>query len=163
VSAKLRIKARGIEIEWEGDVAFLKSELPKLVASIIEAIGSDADHQDDNESEDSESSSSGRGGPTASSFTTASAAAKLQAKSGADLFKAALARLQISEGVEPASRTSILNEMRSAPRFFKPAMSGNLTRIIQGLLDSGEINEPSAGNYVLSNSVHDQIVGKLNS
>ena len=42
MSAKLRIKAKGIEIEWEGEVEFLKSEVPALIASIIEAIGGGA-------------------------------------------------------------------------------------------------------------------------
>jgi hypothetical protein len=39
VSAKLRIKTKGIEIEWEGEVEFLKAEVPDLIASIIQAIG----------------------------------------------------------------------------------------------------------------------------
>ena len=72
MSAKLRIKAKGIEIEWEGEVEFLKSEVPDLIASIIEAIGPGI-------SEDTEESSEGapnvlKTGPSGR-FTTASAAA----------------------------------------------------------------------------------------
>jgi hypothetical protein len=34
MTAKLRIKAKGIEIEWEGEVDYLKNDLPDLIAAI---------------------------------------------------------------------------------------------------------------------------------
>lgn len=39
MTAKLRIKAKGIEIEWEGDVEYLKNDLPDLISAIIAALG----------------------------------------------------------------------------------------------------------------------------
>jgi hypothetical protein len=160
MSAKLRIKAKGVEIEWEGDVEFLKSDVPHLIASIIEAIGSGAT----DEQEETGDGISGRNGAnTPNAFTTASAAGKLQARTGGDLFKAALLKLQMSDGVEPAPRARILDEMRLAPRIFKPSMGGNLTRIIDGLLDQGEINEPSSGNYVLSHPTYEQLIRNFNT
>jgi hypothetical protein len=58
------------KIEWEGEVEFLKSEVPDLIASIIQAIGinieeppTDEDAQNDSER------------PSAGTFTTAAAAA----------------------------------------------------------------------------------------
>jgi hypothetical protein len=158
VTAKLRIKTKGIEIEWEGEVEFLKSEVPDLIASIIEAIGGGTVILNEEENENISGASSSKRG-----FTTAFAAAKLQAKSGPELFKAALAKLQISEGIEPVSRAQILDEMKLAPRVYKPAMRGNLTNTIDGLIDRCEINEPSSGNYVLSHAICEEIMLKLNS
>lgn len=164
MSAKLRIKTKGIEIEWEGEIEFLKSEVPDLIASLLDAIGSGLE-QDDEIIPDSraEPTGSGTNGTATHPFTTASAAAKLKVKSGTELFKAALAKLQISEGVEPASRGQILDEMKSAPRFYKPSMRGNLTKMIDSLIEQGEINEPSTGHFVLSHPTYEKIARNLNS
>lgn len=123
MSAKLRIKAKGIEIEWEGEVEFLKTEVPDLIASIIQAIGSAAGDPDEQE---------GNGGDRAqhtAKFTTASAAAKLQPGSGNELFKIALAKLQISDAIEPAPRAQIHNEMKAAPKFYKPAIHELISKV----------------------------------
>jgi hypothetical protein len=89
VSAKLRIKAKGIEIEWEGEVEFLKSEVPDLIASIIEAIGPGSPEEEPEESVEGATNAL-NGASATGRFTTASAAAKLQARSASDLFKAAV-------------------------------------------------------------------------
>lgn len=155
MSAKLRIKAKGIEIEWEGEVEFLKTEVPDLIASIIQAIGSAVGNADEQEG------SGDDGSQLAAKFTTASAAAKLQPGSGNELFKIALAKLQISDGIEPAPRAQIHNEMKAAPKFYKPAMRGNLSKMIDSLLAAGEINEPSKGVFALSHSAHQSIAERL--
>jgi hypothetical protein len=63
VSAKLRIKAKGIEIEWEGEVEFLKSEVPALIASIIEAIGGGAPEESEESDEGAANTFNGAGPP----------------------------------------------------------------------------------------------------
>jgi hypothetical protein len=161
VSAKLRIKTKGIEIEWEGEVEFLKSEVPDLIASIIEAIGGELPEGSE---ESGEGAASAFNGASASRpFTTASAVAKLQARSAPELFKAALLKLQLSDGVEPASRAQIHDEMKLAPRAYKPTMLGNLSKTIAGLMDQGELNEPSTGSFVLSDSTYEQLAQRLKS
>lgn len=155
MSAKLRIKTKGIEIEWEGEVEFLKSEVPELIASIIQAIGPAA--EDDGPNDEGADDIA----PQTSKFTTASAAAKLQPGNGPELFKIALAKLQISDRVEPAARAQIHGEMKAAPRFYKPAMRSNLNKMIDSLLASGEINEPSTGFFALSQMAHETIVQRL--
>ena len=159
MTAKLRIKTKGIEIEWEGEVEFLKSEVPDLIASIIQAIGSGIGETE----EDASGSDSEIGKRAPGQFTTAAAAAKLQARSGAELFKAALLKLQASDRVEPAARGRILDEMKLAPRAYKPSMSKNLSNIINGLLDQGEINEPSSGQFVLSHNAYDDLSRRFNT
>jgi hypothetical protein len=157
MTAKLRIKAKGIEIEWEGEVEFLKSEVPDLIASIIQAIGMNLEEgTETGEQAASERLSSG-------TFTTGAAAAKLQAKSSAELFKVALAKLQISDGIEPATRDQVLAEMRNAPRVFNENMRKNMTNTIAALLSRGEINEPSSGSYALSHSAYEKFTETFES
>jgi len=160
VSAKLRIKAKGIEIEWEGEVEFLKSEVPDLIASIIEAIGPALPE----EAADSEGEISIQNGANASArFTTAQAAAKLRARSATELFKVALLKLQMSDAIEPASRAQIHEEMKSAPRAYKQSMFKNLSNTIATLMDQGQLNEPSTGAFVLSNPTYEQLAQRLQS
>jgi hypothetical protein len=115
MTAKLRIKAKGIEIEWEGDVEYLKNDLPDLISAIITALSVGAA---DDEPEDAE--------PVVLSadktFTTAALAAKIKPNSATELFKVALAKLQISDKIDPAARAQIHNEMKLAPKFYKPSM-----------------------------------------
>lgn len=159
MSAKLRIKTKGIEIEWEGEVEFLKSEVPDLIASIIEAIGSGS--PDELEDAGEGEPNAGSGTRTSTKFTTASAAAKLQVRSGPELFKVALLKLQMSDGVEPAERAQIHNEMKLAHRVYKPSMRTNLSHTISKLLGQGEVNEPSTGKYSLSHSAYEQLAERI--
>jgi len=102
MTAKLRIKAKGIEIEWEGEVDYLKNDLPDLIAAIVAALGINAGDDDEDGAEDVEAIVL-RPGKT---FTTAALSAKIKPNSGSDLFKVALAKLQLSDKVEtqPARR-----------------------------------------------------------
>jgi hypothetical protein len=94
-------------------------------------------------------------------FTTAALAAKVQPKSAPELFKVALAKLQLSDKIEPAERAQIHNEMKNAPKFYKQTMGGNLTKTIEGLLSAKEINEPSTGKYALTAPAQAQIQSKI--
>lgn len=150
MSAKLRIKAKGIEIEWEGDVEYLKNDLPDLISKIVAALGVSAtDEFDEGEVPD------GRTGVR--TFTTVALAAKVKPGTAPALFKVALAKLQLSDGMPSATTAQILAEMKKATQYFKPAMPRNIRVNIQTLLSKSEINEPSAGHYVLSQAEADKL------
>lgn len=157
MTAKLRIKAKGIEIEWEGEVDYLKNDLPGLIAAIVEALGINAGEDDSDELGDVEAIFVKPG----KTFTTAALAAKLKPSSGADLFKVALAKLQFSDKIEPASRAQIHAEMKVAPKYYKPTMFGNLGKAITKLLEQGAINEPSEGNFALTEEAQQEIQSKM--
>ena len=72
-------------------------------------------------------------------------------------------KLQMSDAVEPASRAQIHDEMKLAPRAYKPSMHKNLSQTIASLMDQGEINEPSSGNFVLSHPIYEQLAQRLKS
>ena len=159
MTAKLRIKAKGIEIEWEGEVDYLKNDLPDLIAAIVAALGINAGEDDeDNGAADAGEPAVFKPGRT---FTTAALAAKLKPGSGSDLFKVALAKLQLSDKIEPATRAQIHREMQAAPKFYKPSMKNNLNNAIDTLLGQGAINEPSTGQYALTDAAQEEIQGKI--
>ncbi|MCX7319941.1 MAG: hypothetical protein NT113_10785 [Hyphomicrobiales bacterium] len=150
MTAKLRIKAKGIEIEWEGEVEYLKKDLPDLISAIVAALG--VGIPDDEESlEQPAQRKTGR------TFTTVSLAAKAKPATASALFKVALATLQISDKLPSATTAQILAEMRKATQYFKPAMPTNIHKNIQTLLSKSEINEPSAGCYVLTQTEADKL------
>jgi hypothetical protein len=156
MTAKLRIKARGIEIEWEGEVDYLKNDLPDLIAAIVSALGINPSEESEDEA-DTSSATLKSGIKT----TTAALAAKLKPGTGAELFKLALAKLQLSDDVEPATRAQIHNEMRTASKFYKPNMKNNLNNMIDTLLGQGAINEPNTGSYALTQSTLEELQAKL--
>jgi hypothetical protein len=82
-------------------------------------------------------------------MTTAAIAGKLQASSGPELFKAALAYFQLVKGQETASRNELLMEMKSVTSRYKPSFASNLSPSISRLMTTNEVNEPSAGRYTL--------------
>ena len=116
MTGRLRIKVGNVEIEWEGEVAFLKAELPQLIATLLETVASSPNEL---ESDVEVHSSNSRKG---SSFTTGSIAAKLRPKSATELFRLALYKLHDSDRMETASRSQIHDEMKQAPKFYRPSM-----------------------------------------
>ena len=142
------------KIEWEGDVEYLKNDLPDVVSAIIAALGV-ADANEEREVAETPALKA------RNTFTTASLAAKIKPKTAADLFKIALAKLQISDNIETASRGQIHKEMKLAPKFYKQAMRNNLGNTIDTLLQQGAINEPSKDEYSLSQAEHDQLESEV--
>lgn len=157
--AKMRLKTKGVEFEWEGEVEFLKTEVPDLIAALIDAIGQRVTEPD--EGEGAEQIDASNHSAQNKTFTTSSLAARVQPATAAELVKVALAKLQISDGIEPASRKQIHDEMKTAPKYYRPSMGSNLTKTIDGLLAQGEINEPSNGHFALSHDAQQKFSEKV--
>jgi hypothetical protein len=129
---------------------------PDLIAAIVSALGI---NPGDDESEDqSDGSATLKSGIKT---TTSALAAKLKPGTGAELFKLALAKLQLSDDVEPATRAQIHNEMKTATKFYKPNMKNNLNNMIDTLLGQGAINEPETGSYALTQATLEELQTKL--
>jgi len=77
-------------------------------------------------------------------------ASKTKPDSASSLFLTALAKLQLSDGIDPAPRKQIHDEMKTVSSVYTPNMQGNMTKTIKQLMDNGSINEPGAGQYALS-------------
>lgn len=82
-----------------------------------------------------------------------SVAAKLNAKTGPEVARAAAAYLQIIEGKETFTRAELLATMKSATKYYKSSMSGNLTGAIETLLN-GKLNQIGTDVYSLASAEH---------
>jgi hypothetical protein len=160
MTGKFSLKVGNVEIGWEGEAAFLQSDLPELISVLLEAIA--ANSSETSNGEISNAASIGPSEPKmGKTFTTGSIAAKYQPKSASDLFKIALYKLHDSDGLETATRSQIHDEMKQAPKFYKRSMLNNLSNTIDTLLAQGEINEPSSGYYALSHDTHEVIEARV--
>ena len=149
-TSKIRIKLGAIEVEYEGSEAFLKEELPQLLAAVSDlhskSSGLRSFHSD---SESNESGSAPTGGKKIEA-TTASIAARFQAKSGPELIMAAVARITFALGQDVCSRQQITNEMKSAASYYKRTYMNNLSKYLDVLIKDNKLNEPSSGHYALT-------------
>jgi hypothetical protein len=144
LESKIRIKLGQIEVEFEGSEAFLKSELPELIRNVAELYQT-ADIPEAAQEDSAEASAGG----AAIQLSTASIATKLGSKSGGDLAVAAAAHLTLVKNKPVFSRQELLNEMQTAPSFYKTSYSGNFTKTL-GVLMKSKLNEPSSGKYSLT-------------
>lgn len=160
-TSKIRIKLGAIEVEYEGSEAFLKEELPQLLAAVSDlhskSGGSPSFHGDAGSSENSGATTGGK----KIEATTASIAARLQAKSGPELIMAAVARITFALGQDVCSRQRISQEMKSAASYYKKTYMNNLTRYLDVLVKDNKLNEPSSGNYALTAGAKAELESRL--
>jgi hypothetical protein len=160
VSSKLRIRIGEVEIEYEGAEEFLKQELPQLLKTAMELREPSAG---------SISGGTGKTGATGcsagaskvASLTTESIAAKLGAKSGSDLLKAAAAHLALVKNEQAFSRQQLLSEMQGATSFYKKSYSTNLTKYIKTLQKDGFLSEIAKNSYALTAGARAELEKKL--
>lgn len=158
---KLNIKYGPLEIQYEGNELFLKTELPTFLAKVtglnvsnIQFIPANTPHV-------------GQAAPTAHSagnsgpLTTGTIAAKIGGASGSELAKAAAAQLMIFGGKGSFSRAELNREMKSATSYFKSSYTGNLTKILKSLVHDGVLLESSSGVYALEAKVLEELKTKL--
>lgn len=160
-TSKIRIKLGAIEVEYEGSEAFLKEELPQLLAAVSDLhakSGGSPLTQDIPGSSDA--SAQGTGGKKIEA-TTASIAARLQVKSGPELIMAAVARITFALGQDVCSRQNITQEMKSAASYYKKTYLSNLSNYLDVLVKDKKLNELSSGNYALTAAARADMESRL--
>jgi hypothetical protein len=160
MASKVRVKIGPVEIEYEGSEAFVKEDLPTLLA-----VAADL-YKTSGLAEHTRSKSEGvtsAGSPAARKVTgtTATIAAKLKCSSGPDLIVAAAARLTLEEGLDSFSRQKIIDEMRSATAYYQKSYLNNLTKYLQTLLRAKKLVESAKDIYALSAEALKDIEGRL--
>lgn len=160
-TSKIRIKLGAIEVEYEGSEAFLKEELPRLLGAVSDlhakSGGSSTSHSDLGQGESGGSATGGK----KIEATTASIAARLQAKSGPELIMAAVARITFALGQDVCSRQKISQEMKSAASYYKKTYMNNLSKYLDVLVKDNKLNEPSSGNYALTASARADMESRI--
>lgn len=144
MSARIRIRLGDLDIEYEGDDAFIKSDLLDLVSSAIALY-----EQRSSSVEDSIEDSPPPDHDELAVGTTGNIASKMGAKSGPDLLIAAAARLVLGKGLASFSRQELLKEMKTATAFYKKSYTNNLSKYIQGRVKAGDIVESAKNTYAL--------------
>lgn len=161
MNTKVRIKVGDVEVEYDGDEAFLKQELPKLLNAVMELRPgrvARGDAPDKGQAKQHKAAD----GTGHLSLTTNGIAAHLDAKSGSDLLEAAAARLVLVEQVEPFSRSQLLEAMKSATSYYSKNHASNLSRYIkQAIQKDGPLSERAKNSYALSASARKSLEQKL--
>jgi len=147
LASKLRIKIGNVEFEYEGDAEFSHESIKDLFTHMEDLSNSAADTSaqppaDSLPSQNSESKSP--------SIHTASIAARLTAKSATDLALASAAHLQIVLGRDVFNRQELLDDMKTAPAFFKASMNNNHSKTIATLVGNQSFNQVSGTTYSLT-------------
>lgn len=157
-TSKIRIKLGEIEVEYEGSEAFLKEELPQLLAAVSDLHAKAGSTIDNSAKSNFHGSDKGTKKIEA---TTASVAAKLQVKSGPELIMAAMARLTFALGQEVCSRQKITDEMKTAASYYRKTYLNNLSKYLDVLVKDNKLNEPTSGHYALTASARQALEGRL--
>jgi hypothetical protein len=162
-TSKIRIKFGTIEVEYEGSESFLKDELGGLLSTVSELFQNlHGTLPEPVVKPNSEASELPQGrGRLKLQMTTGTIAARLQAKSGADLALAAAVKITLVDGVQKFSRQSLIDEMKSASALYTPSYVNNLTRTLHTLVKDNKLNEPSKGHFALTNQSEQDLGDRL--
>jgi hypothetical protein len=151
--AKIKIKVGAIEVDYEGDPAFLTSGLNELIKNVAEihkeipesrAVAQLAQKENGSKPLEHENGSS------SITLTTSTIASRRDANSGPELAICAMAHLELVKGLAKCDRKSILEEMKSAGAYYKGTFSNNLSSNLSSLVKSKRINEVGSGIYCLT-------------
>lgn len=161
MSSRIRIKMGAVEIEYEGTDDFLRDELLPMVKAVAEmykeAAGDAAITKDNGNGSDGTGTDKTKfTGTTNQIATTLGGVSK-----GADLLFAAGVKLHFVDGLETFSRKQLLDEAKTATKFYKATYSNNLTTILQALVSGSMFNEPGANTYALTDGAITSAKGKL--
>jgi hypothetical protein len=143
---RLRVKIGDIEFEYDGEEAFLEERLP----GFLEALRSSLPMEGRKEARREAEPGAEEAPPAGVAMTTRQIARRVEAKTGPEVAKCAAGHLALFAGRASFSRRELLREMQSAAGHYKASMSGNLTKIIAGLVGEGFLVETAAEQYALS-------------
>ena len=160
-TVKLRTKMGGVEIDFEGDEGFLKTELSSFISGIMKTLADlpagVAAKFANNSGEGAKSAEHGG----AFDHSTNTIASITDAKTGPDLAMAAVAHLILVKGQDKVARKAILDEMQSATTFYNQNYSGNLSKILISLTKGKRLNLVGTHMYALTKSERDAFEVKL--
>jgi len=154
--AKIRFKIGEMDVEYEGEQAFLEEGLVALVEKASKIY---QENQPVKSAAGSAPAFNGQSGSLKLGMN--SVAAKLGVKTGPDLTIAAAASLTLVKGQDKFSRKDLTNEMRAASSYFKENMVGNLTKILSGLVKDGRLNDVGSDSFALSAQEISSLEAKL--
>lgn len=153
----VRIRAGDIELEYDGDEKFTKSDLIELLLKISEmkpATHRPAKKKLKNTDDEH------IGGEL--KMSTREIAQKLSASKCSELAFAAAVHLALVEKKSTFSQTDLIRDMKTATGIYKKSMRGtNLSSAITTLMNKGHLREPSTGVFAMTPDGEQEALGKL--
>jgi len=146
-TAKIRLKVGALEVEYEGQASFLKSELHALMEQLVRLC---THHEVKLSTEPKLPKPIGKNQIAGQGHSTNTIATHLGAASGPELAIAAAAHLTFFTGKDSFTRSEIHNEMKAAVTYYKASMSGNLSKILGTLVENKRLNYLRTNTYALS-------------
>ena len=164
--AKIKLKVGSMELEYEGDPAFLTGGIEALLETMGGLVSKvpDATEPPAPSAEVPAANGKENGAPAAKghfAFSTNTIAAHLDAKTGPELIVCALAQLELVQGKQSSTRNEILAEMKGAPTYYNGNMSSNMSKNLGSLTKAKRINLIVKDTYALSASERKQIEAKV--
>lgn len=150
-ATKVRVKFGILEVDYEGDGAFVRDGLLDLITDVVKlsklvpAAPSAVIPREPSSRVDQPRASAGTGDLTISTI-----AAHLQPDGPQELILCAFAKLQIVDGMPKVERTEIGREMKQATAYYKSSMGSNYPRDLGRMVKAKKINELSSGVYSLT-------------
>lgn len=154
---KLKLNVGGVELDYEGDEDFLKSNLPSLLETISKHVGAPRSANKAPE----ETSTTTRVTPGTLNHSTNTVAKLLDAQTGPDLIMAAVAKKIIVDRADTINRQTIASEMRSATSYFKKTYMNNLSAYLDTLTKADSLRLISENVYGLPAKVRAALEPKL--
>lgn len=160
--SKIRIKVGSMEVEYEGDPAFLDGGIEKLLVTMADLAGKVPDEP----APPAAPAAAVSGAPAATSggaysFSTNTIAAHTSAKSGTELVICAMAHLELVQGKASCVRQEILNEMKNATTYYNENMRKNLGQSLSTLVKNKRINQIAKDTYSLSANERKDLEAKV--
>jgi hypothetical protein len=165
MSVKLRVKLGDVELEFEGEGEFIKTELKDILATIsdlrpVKGVGG------------TQSDTSTSGGLTSSDrtqegngpdleMTVANIAVKLGVDKLSDLVLAAGVYLTFVEKKSRFPRKELLIAMQTASNDYTETHSKNMTQLLASLVKADTFNELSKGVYALTSKKKQEVMRTL--
>jgi hypothetical protein len=163
MAIKLRITYGPIEIEYEGEEEFFRSELPNILDQLsgmpVARTDNGASTDANGEPEPARSASA----DTNIRLSTTDIAAMMDAKSSRDLATAACAHLTFVKNQDTFSRNAILDDMKSARAYYKKSFSTNLNRTLDNMAKAGELSHQGQNRFALTAAKRKDLEGLIAS
>jgi hypothetical protein len=137
VAAKFRLKIGEVEVEYEGEAAFLQDGLINLVNDVAGKLSERAAALPPPKPANPPTPGTPE---THHNLSTDTIASKLSAKTGGDLVIAAAAHLALVKGQARFTRKEIMAEIKQAQTHYKASHGGNLGANIKILVKSNRLN-----------------------
>jgi hypothetical protein len=150
---KLKIKMGHIEFEYEGEAPYDTEAVKDLFTHLETLMGAAPPGAFDTPPPPPSSNGVDPDASAPSDFGNLApntVAARLNAKTGTDVAIAAGAHLQICLGKDTFNRDELRTNMQAQTNYYSAGMSGNLTKILKGLIASKRINSLANDQMSLS-------------